>query len=142
MNKEEAKKLIRARSLRATAPRVAVLQALASAEQPLSHTEVLSRLGETPWDSATTYRNLVKLREIGISVVASRAGGVDRYSLSENHTQGEPQHHFVCDDCGEVSYLPTEVTTKATSAGRWAASIEGAAVHLHGECPDCRDTAV
>ncbi len=142
MNKEEAQQLIRARSLRATAPRVAVLQVLASAEQPLSHSEVLNRLGETPWDSATTYRNLVKLRETGISVVASRAGGVDRYSLSQKHRDGVPQHHFVCDDCGEVSYLPTEVTTKAPSAGRWAASIEGASVHLHGECPDCRDTAV
>ena len=141
MNTEKAQQLIRARSLRATAPRVAVLQVLASAEQPLSHTDVLNRLGETPWDSATTYRNLIKLRETGISVVASRAGGVARYSLAENHRGGEPQHHFVCDDCGEVSYLPTEVTTKALAAGRWAASIEGAAVHLHGACPDCRDTA-
>lgn len=134
--KGDAKKLLRENSLRVTAPRLAVLRVLSEAKKPLSYVEVLGRLGETDWDRATIYRNLVKLRDAGLAIVVSRASGNDRYALAmaqENH-----QHpHFVCDDCGEVSCLPTELTTSISVEGPWAASVRRASVQLRGECPDC-----
>ena len=71
LTKDEIRELLRENGLRVTAPRVAVVGVLSEAEVPLSHTEVVQRLGDTDWDPATVYRNLVKLREAGIAPVAS-----------------------------------------------------------------------
>lgn len=135
--KDEARKLLRESALRVTAPRLAVLRVLAEAQSPLSYTEVLERLGETDWDPATIYRNLVKLRDAGVAPVVSRAEGIDRYSLAR--AQGDAHHHphFVCEDCGRVACLPEELTASMSMEGPWAVSIQKAMVELRGECPDC-----
>ena len=136
ITKDQAKKLIQESTLRVTAPRVAVLRVLAEAQNPLSHTEVLERLGETDWDPATIYRNLVKLRDAGITAVASRAGGIDRYALAGTGDDSHHHPHFVCEDCGQVACLP-ELDASMSMDGPWAASIQKAMVQLRGECPDC-----
>jgi len=137
ITKEEARKLLRENALRATAPRLAVLQVLSEAQQPLSHTDVLTRLGEMDWDPATIYRNLVKLRDVGIALVVSRAEGIARYALVREHDDDHRHPHFVCEDCGRISCLPAELTASMTMEGPWAASIKQAMVQLRGECPDC-----
>ena len=43
--KDQARALLSQRKLRVTGPRLAVLRALAGAQGPISHTEVLERLG-------------------------------------------------------------------------------------------------
>ena len=95
ITKDEARKVLHERGLRATAPRLAVLGVLSAAQNPLSHTEVLARLGPTDWDPATIYRNLVKLRDAGIAPVVSRAGGMDRYALAGPQDAGHHLPHFV-----------------------------------------------
>ena len=138
MTKEEARKLLQENGLRTTGPRLAVLTLLAKADSPLSHSEVLARLGETDWDQATIYRNLVKLRDAGIAPVVSRVDGIDRYALSRAGTR-HLHPHFVCDDCGRVACLPAELEKSMSMPGPWAASIEKAMVQLRGACPDCLD---
>ena len=133
----EAKTLLKATGLRVTAPRVAVLITIATAQYPLSHSEVLARLGTTDWDPATIYRNLVKLRDSGLISVVARANGIDRYALVERHHDAHGHPHFVCDDCGQVSCLPDDLAPPSTRDGRWAASVRKASVQLRGECPDC-----
>ncbi|MCG8478630.1 MAG: transcriptional repressor [Spirochaetales bacterium] len=137
ITKDEARKLLHESALRATAPRLAVLRVLAEAHGPLSHTEVLDRLGETAWDPSTIYRNLVKLRDAGVAPVVSRAEGIDRYALA--HAQGDSHRHphFVCEDCGRVACLPVELIASMSMEGPWAASVRRAAVELRGACPDC-----
>ena len=137
ITKHEARKLLHERELRATAPRLAVLRVLAEAHGPLSHTEVLDRLGETAWDPSTIYRNLVKLRDAGVASVVSRAEGIDRYALARAQGDGHRHPHFVCEDCGRVACLPADLLASMSIEGPWAASIKGAAVELRGECPDC-----
>jgi len=135
-DKEDARELLRRGGLRTTAPRLAVLRVLADAPHPVSHKEVLELMGETDWDPATIFRNLVKLREAGIAPVVSRAEGIDRYALASSD---EHRHaHFVCDDCGKVSCLPDKVTASIKVSGRWAKAVRDAVVQLRGECPDCR----
>ncbi len=132
----ETKKLIRDLGLRVTAPRLGVLRVLAGAERPLSHAEVVNRLGDDAvWDRATVYRNLVALVGVGLVRVASHAGGICRYELA-----GEPRDrahpHFLCDDCGIVSCLPeTEVVTPKKT--KWAKSLKAAEVQFVGRCPSC-----
>ena len=139
MTKEDARKVLREKGLRATAPRLAVLRVLAEAEGPMSHTEVLKCLGDMDWDPATIYRNLVKLRDAGVAPVVSRAEGIDRYVLARAEDHRHP--HFVCEECGRVACLPAELTASMSMEGRWRSSIEAAKVQLRGECPDCVERA-
>lgn len=137
ITKDEAKKLLRECGLRATAPRIAVLRVLAASQNPLSHTEVLGQLGDTDWDPATIYRNLVKLRDAGVAPVVSRMEGSDRYALAQGQGDGHHHPHFVCEDCGRVACLPAELSVSLPMEGPWATSIQNAALQLRGECPDC-----
>ncbi len=138
ISKGEARKLLQERGLRVTAPRLSVLRVLAEAENPLSYTEVLRRLGEADCCPTTIYRNLVKLRDAGVAPVVSREEGVDRYALAGARDDGHRHPHFVCDTCSQVSCLPAELGASIAMDGPWAASIQKAALHLRGECPDCR----
>jgi len=139
MTKEEARQLLRDNNLRTTAPRVAVLITLAEAKNPLSHTDVLGRLGETDWDPATIYRNLVKLSESGLISVVSRANGISRYAWSRENHETHQHPHFLCDDCGEVLCLPMDLIPATSENSRWASSVKAATIQLRGECPDCID---
>ena len=137
LTKEETRLRLHEIGLRVTAPRLAVLGVLAEAERPLSHTEVLERLGETDWDPATIYRNLVKLRDTGVAPVVSRIEGIARYALAGERNDDHRHPHFLCEDCGRIACLPAEITESMSVDGPWAESIKRAMVQLRGECPDC-----
>jgi len=137
ITKEEARKMLKDRELRVTGPRLAVLGVLGAAKGPISHSDVLKSLGDTDWDPATIYRNLVKLRDAKIAKIVSRAGGIDRYELTPSN-DGEHRHpHFHCDDCGEVKCLPGDLKVTLPGESPWTAAINAASVQLRGECPDC-----
>ena len=138
MTKDEAKQLLREHDLRATSPRLAVLTLLAEMPGPLSHSEVLEKLGKTDWDQATIYRNLVRLTEAGLAHVVTRAGGMDRYELvGAGHETTHNHPHFVCTDCGEVSCLPGGASAKVEVPEHWQRAVQSATVQLQGTCPDC-----
>jgi Fur family ferric uptake transcriptional regulator len=132
----ETKKKIRDLGLRVTAPRLAVLGILGEAERPLSHAEVVARLGdEIAWDRATVYRNLIALVGVSLVRVASHAGGICRYEIATD-TKNCAHPHFLCDDCGIVSCLPeTEVVTPKKT--KWSKSLKAAEVQFVGRCPSC-----
>lgn len=140
MTKEQARQLLKENNLRVTAPRVAVLCVFETAEKPLSHTEVLECLGESDWDQATVYRNLIKLRDEGLLSVVSQANGIDRYARSLSNGGSHQHPHFYCNDCGEVSCLPIELVSSTSDQSRWSTSVKAASIQLRGECPDCIDT--
>lgn len=139
----EAKELLKATDLRATAPRIAVMQLLAEEGRPLSHTEVVQRLGGGEWDQATLYRNLIKLTEVGLARVASEAAGIKRYELrGAPHSPRQLHPHFVCSGCGGVSCLPETTITQDTAAllalgDGWQEATLAASVHFVGRCPSC-----
>lgn len=127
---------IRELGLRVTAPRLAVLRALVKAERPLSHAEVVKRLGdEAGCDRATVYRNLIALVGIKLARIASHAGGICRYEIIKEE-EHDDHPHFLCDDCGTVSCLPeTEVVTPKKA--KWSRSLKAAAAQFVGRCPTC-----
>ena len=74
----EAKSILRAAQLRATAARVSVMQCLARERQPLTHAEVTERLSEFGFDQSTIYRSLTELADAGLlrgSTWAIRSAG-------------------------------------------------------------------
>jgi Fur family ferric uptake transcriptional regulator len=138
LSREEGRRIIRDAGLRATAPRVAVLRLLSASPRPLSHAEVVEQIGTDEWDATTIYRNLVKLGEVGLARVASRAGGITRFTAQ---TRGEPPHihpHFVCRDCGDVTCLHDAKLTLARDP-KWRESLLDADLQVVGRCPGCRE---
>lgn len=142
LTRDSALQLLKEHGLRQTASRVAVLQALASADQPLSLGELTEQLQGEGGDQATIFRTLVRFRDLGMTRVVSQADRVDHYVLASGPNTFEHQHpHFECEDCGGVSCLPSGARVTVSAPGTWSASVMGAAVHLRGECPDCRERA-
>ena len=144
---QEARAMLSARSLRVTAPRLAVMQLLAESERPLSHTEVVEALAAQRWDQATLYRNLVKLSEAGLTRVTSELAGVKRYELTGARSEAKHAHpHFVCNECGVVSCLPESTISpsiKDVSAldASWSGALSSASIHLVGVCPPCQEAS-
>ncbi len=137
ITKEKAREILQRAGLRATAPRLAVLQLLSKMNRPLSHTDVVKCLAGSDWDPATIYRNLVKLRKAGIAPVVSRVDGADLYAFSESQKDSHHHAHFSCEDCGQVACLPAAITSSIKMDGPWGVSIEKAMIELRGKCPEC-----
>lgn len=98
---------LHAAGLRVTAVRIAVLAALLSARNALTHLELLSRLPGT--DRVTLYRTLESLIEAGL---AHKIPGSDRAVLFGAGTTSNTPHatahqhgHFQCTGCGKVFCL-------------------------------------
>jgi Fur family transcriptional regulator, ferric uptake regulator len=127
--------LLRGAGLRCTAPRLAVLDLLAEAEQPQSHAEVLARLGGRGFDRATVYRNLIDLAAAGIAERVDLGDHVWRFSLASRERRGP---HFLCTDCGEMQALPEDAVRLASSA-RAPRSFRRreVAVQVKGRCDGC-----
>ena len=123
--------------LRATAPRVAVLRLLSDAKRPLSHAEVVDRIGTDDWDAATLYRNLIKLDEASLARVASRVGGVTRFEARGEDEPGHVHPHFACRDCGSVTCLH-DATLSIPKNEAWRDALLDADLQVVGQCPSCR----
>jgi Fur family ferric uptake transcriptional regulator len=133
---ERGRALLQAANARVTAPRLAVLGALATSPRPLSHGEVLEALRGQPWDQATLYRNLLKLVELGLARVATDVGGLIRYeatlgALARTHP------HFVCKHCGKIECMPSVHVTLPIDETGWSSAVRCAQVQLVGVCPSC-----
>lgn len=130
---------IRARGMRSTGPRVAVLSHLSQAASPLSHTEIFEALAHQGHDRATIYRNLVDLADAGLltrSDLGDHVWRFERKRTTAGHSEAHP--HFVCVDCGDVKCLP-DLTVKvvASSDTPRAMRTRQVAVQVKGLCDDC-----
>ena len=135
----EAEEALRAASLRATRPRVAVL--LAAHDRPHADTETLigavrERLGTVSHQAV--YDVLRALTEAGLLRRIQPAGSVARYEarVGDNH------HHVVCRTCGSIADIDCAVghapcLTPSNDAGF---TVDEAEVTFWGQCPSCATT--
>jgi Fur family ferric uptake transcriptional regulator len=138
MTKDEIKKLLRKRGLRATGPRLAVYATVQAQSHPVSHSQLVKEMEAADLDAATIYRNLIRLTEVGLLKVVSRANGMARYEESDGAEKTDHDHaHFVCSDCDTVSCLPEAAMTLPKKSDRWSASFASAQTVIQGTCPDC-----
>jgi len=126
--------------LRVTGPRLSVLQVLANASAPLSHSQVTDRLETTGLDRATIYRNLNDLAEVGMLRRSDHGDHVWRFELASG-SPGHPDHghpHFICSQCGTVACLPgATFTVKASRAAPRSIPNGTFEVQLRGICDAC-----
>jgi Fe2+ or Zn2+ uptake regulation protein len=133
---------LRAAGQRLTAPRVALVDALATARRPLTIPELQRHAPALATSSA--YRNLLVLEEVGV-VHRIVTTGTDhaRYELADDLT--EHHHHLICSSCGSVEDVPASSRLEQ-SVARAAAEIDRSTgfhtqqhrVDLVGLCARCR----
>ena len=135
-NEEELRSLVRARGLRATPSRLAVLELLRSQSSPMSHGDVADRLASQTWDRATIYRNLIDLAESGLLRRTDVGDHVWRFeAVTGEHDAAHP--HFLCTECGTVECLPElELAVRRNRAPR-ALRQRQVEVHVRGLCDAC-----
>lgn len=101
---------LRAAGQRLTAPRVALVDALAGAGGPLTIPELQAAAPDLATSSA--YRNLLVLEEVGVVHRIVTNGDHARFELAEDLT--EHHHHLICSNCGSVADVPASSTLEAS----------------------------
>jgi Fur family ferric uptake transcriptional regulator len=136
----EVRDRIRRAGLRSTAARIAVMQRLEGATNPLTHAEIATALVPQGFDKATVYRNLTDLTEVGLVSRSELGDHVWRFELrrpTETHDGEHP--HFLCVDCGEVTCLSDVTVNISPTPGSLRSKIgELTEVLLKGHCGRCK----
>jgi len=140
---------LRDAGLRRTPVRVAVLECVTAARQPLGAPEIIRQLGDGA-DPVTVYRTLNTLA--GHKLVHRVRGddGAWRYAASTppaatataDEPRDHPHAHFVCDSCGTVECLeqlplPQDLVPPTTLGRRY--DVTHAELVVHGTCPKCHE---
>lgn len=137
--------VLRGRGERMTAPRRAVLRALAAvpsaggAPSHLSAEEVLARVAETAprVHRASVYRALESLSRSGLVRHVHMGHGATAYHLA----QGAGDHlHARCRGCGRVVDLPSDLLDEVASRldATHGFALDASHVALSGTCAACR----
>jgi Fur family ferric uptake transcriptional regulator len=135
-----AKSLLKSVGLRSTAARIAVLQQLAAAKKPLSHSEVVDKLRDFGFDQSTIFRSLSELTASGMTTKLDLGDQVRRFEL-RSAVQGEEMDHphFMCVDCGQVRCLNDFSVRVTPSRGNRRSRVgEITEVLLKGHCAACQ----
>jgi Fur family ferric uptake transcriptional regulator len=141
---EALRGLLREYGLRATTPRVRVLQCLREADGPRTHPEVYERVADVGIDRATVYRNLLDLTEVGLLRRTDLGDHVWRFEpVDPLHAEGDTQHpHFLCVHCGNVTCLPDgTIRVQPPRGAPRALRKQGLEIQLRGLCDSCGDAA-
>jgi Fe2+ or Zn2+ uptake regulation protein len=131
---EVAATLLRAKRIRATPQRIALLSALRTftAPQPV---ETIVRALKGMLDQATVYRGLQEFERADLVRRVQLKGG----SLYE--ASGAHHHHLICRSCGAIEdvdvCLPGSVRTKLLATSKRFSTIEDDALEFFGICTAC-----
>jgi Fur family ferric uptake transcriptional regulator len=96
-------RLLARRGYRITAPRRAVLEALATAQEPRTVAQLHSALGGERVNLVSVYRTVKLLCEVGLVRATDAAQGQRRYELAEPFMAHH--HHLICRRCGQIEDL-------------------------------------
>lgn len=136
MNQETLfKERLRSNGERLTSPRLITFRALLR-KTPLTTTKLVELLKENGIDAATTYRNLLLFRSMGI-IQDVVAGGQRLIELSEDF--GSHHHHFWCMRCGKLQDFDNPEIDQAIDqlSERLRIQVKSHQLELSGVCTDC-----
>ncbi len=146
MTIDAARTLLKEADLRCTSARIAVLQHMHSAEQPLSHAEVADQLENSVFDRSTIFRVLVELADAGLLTRLDIGDQVRRFEIKRKSrsvkaakSSFEPlEHpHFVCVDCGVVTCLTDTELGLSSTLSRKTPIGTITEILLRGHCQSC-----
>ena len=133
---EGIRELLRAKGLRATPARIAVIDFLDGSGHPSTHLEVTEELVKTGFEKSTIFRALGDLTEAGLVRKMELGDHVWRFERVGGEGADANAHpHLLCVDCGSIQCLDdNQVELKASHS---VGHIED--VLLKGRCPECRE---
>ena len=135
-------KILGEHNLRYTASRRAVVEALRTADRPVTLPEILA--GDDGLAQSSAYRNLAELIDAGVVRRIITSDEYSHFELAE-HLTGEHHHHLICTSCGAVEdvTVPPELEELIERASlavaddlKWA--VEHHRLDLVGRCATCR----
>lgn len=138
MTLAELQRHLERRGLRATQPRLRLLQFFAGTAGHFTPEEIAERLrlaGE-PMPTATLYQNLRVFGEHGLVGEVIGAGGEVRYD-----TNLTPHSHLRCHGCGTLLDVALNLPDLRPQGHGHDWQITGARVELQGICPACQAAA-
>jgi Fur family ferric uptake transcriptional regulator len=128
---------------RASAPRAAVVEAIAELGCSVTAREIADLLTERgrAVGLASIYRALELLDRLRLVQRFDVGEGIARYEPA--HPGGAHHHHLVCESCGHVSPFEDPELERAIErlAHRVDYSVGAHDVTLRGECPACHSSA-
>jgi Fe2+ or Zn2+ uptake regulation protein len=128
---------LRARGVRLTAPRRAVIAALVADEDDVTADVLAARVASAVPEVhlSTVYRTLDALEQLGVVTHVHLGHGRAVYHLTDRI-----HHHAVCERCGAVVHLPRDVLADVQQRLRDEADFEVDPHHfaLVGRCAACR----
>jgi len=136
MVESKASQLLGDAGLRRTAGRVAILGALLRARKPLTHEELLTRLGEDSVDRVTVYRTLQAFMDKGIAHRIAAGDRLWRFAVCGCGHRVHCHPHFACRVCGAVACL-NDVALPDLARMMPGYAVESLEVYVRGVCPRC-----
>lgn len=85
--------------------RMAVVEALSNANEPLSQVQIAQRLGKNSPDKVTIYRTLESLCRNGLVHRLFAYNGIWHFELAHNCKEKQCHPHFICKNCGKTFCL-------------------------------------
>ena len=132
---QDTKTLLKEAGLYCTAARVAIIDVLGEAQQPLSQDQIAKALPSHP-DKVTIYRTLTSLMNADLvhrAYVDERAA---YYELAHHCSEQQCHPHFTCTNCGQTHCL-TELKIPLAQSPHKGFAIRRQQVRLEGLCPAC-----
>ena len=123
------------RGYRDTAPRRAVVQAVALKDKHFTAEELREQLPEV--GRATVYRSLKIMVEVGLVCRVLLEGGTLHYQLSHRGHH----HHLLCVECGaseDITGCDIEDQLRSVAAAR-DFRVSGHWLEVYGRCRNCAD---
>lgn len=137
----EAIEALRARGVRITPQREAVLCALYSLGGHVTAEDVYEAVCQNMFHVglATVYRNLDVLRQLGVVAATDLGDGRLQWELTVNG----PHHHAVCRKCGAVTQLDDTFVQELAQKLQDELDFEADLSHMafFGTCAECRNKA-
>lgn len=138
---DDAEKLLRSHHLKATKPRLKILEYLmAHHNHPTAATIYNAISGAEPTYRATVYNTLNKLVEAGIVIEIKNGDDSLHYDYFV-----KPHFHIICKNCGKIAdvYYPDFDTIEnhmRIEAEKQTGYITSSShVEIYGLCPECQD---
>ncbi len=132
-------KMLRGASLRCTAGRMALLETLITAQEPLTQEQLGTELSDTDLNKTTIYRALESFVEAGLVHKAYFRERTWYYELACNCGKVSCHPHFTCKKCGHTQCLK-DVRVPVVEGLQPGYVVERQKIELHGLCPDCHNS--
>jgi len=128
--------MLRTTNLYRTAPRLAILQTLLEAQEPLTKNQIAEKLGPDGPDKVTIYRTLDRFRQANLIHKAYVSDRAWHFETPDHCGRLKCHPHFTCTNCGRTQCL-TQVSIPLVKGLNKGFVIRRQQVKIEGLCPRC-----